>query len=259
MRVISPARRDRKPDIHDPPRDDRFDADDTLWHNEDHFHEVEHEFADAMTPWVDRDSAMAMLCETERRNLKIFGYGVKGFTISMIETALELSAGAVPAPVLQTLIEHGKALHTRPPRLLPDVEAVLDALSVEHDLLLVTKGDLHHQQGKVGESGLADHFTHVEIVAEKDPATYRRVLARHRIEPGEFVMVGNSLRSDVLPVLEIGGIGVHIPTPSPGCTSGPRSPTPCARRAASTNSRPSPTCRASSLRPDGAHAGSVGR
>jgi putative hydrolase of the HAD superfamily len=188
-----------------------FDADDTLWHNEDHFHEVEQEFADAMTPWAERSSALELLGETERRNLKIFGYGVKGFTISMIEAAVELSSGAVPAPVLQTLIEHGKALHTRPPRLLDDVEAVLDTLSAEHELLLVTKGDLHHQQGKVGESGLADRFRHVEVVAEKDPATYLRVLGRQGIAPEEFVMVGNSLRSDVLPVLEIGGVGVHIP------------------------------------------------
>jgi putative hydrolase of the HAD superfamily len=188
-----------------------FDADDTLWHNEDHFHDVEQEFAQAMTPWVSSEAALAMLTETERRNLKIFGYGVKGFTISMIETALELSGGEVPAGVLQELIEHGKALHTRPPRLLPDVEDVLDALSGRHHLLLVTKGDLHHQQGKVGESGLAVHFTHVAIVAEKDAPTYRRVLDREGVAPERFVMVGNSLRSDVLPVLEIGGTGVHIP------------------------------------------------
>jgi putative hydrolase of the HAD superfamily len=188
-----------------------FDADDTLWHNEDHFHAVEQEFAAAMSPWASLDDALTRLTETERRNLKIFGYGVKGFTISMIETALELSAGSVRSTVLQTLIDHGKDLHTRSPRLLPEVDDVLDALHGNYRMILITKGDLHHQEGKVGESGLASFFDHVQVVAEKDPRTYRRVLAAAGVAPEEFVMVGNSLRSDILPIVEIGGIGAHIP------------------------------------------------
>jgi putative hydrolase of the HAD superfamily len=188
-----------------------FDADDTLWHNEDHFHAVEQEFASAMAPWTSSSEALTRLAETERRNLKIFGYGVKGFTISMIETALELSSGSIRSTVLQNLIEHGKDLHTRAPRLLPDVDAVLEALHGRYRLILITKGDLHHQEGKVGESGLADFFDHVSVVAEKDPRTYRRVLASAGVAANNFVMIGNSLKSDILPVVEIGGTGAHIP------------------------------------------------
>ena len=191
-----------------------LDADDTLWHNEDHFHQVEHEFAELIARHTDDlgpTEALAALAVTERANVTIYGYGVKSFTISMIETAIALTGGAIPSNELRALINHGKDMLRRPTELLPHVPGIVEQLASRYRLVLITKGDPLHQNAKVAGSGLAHHFEHIEVVDEKDPATYQRVVARHGIDPEGFVMVGNSLKSDVLPVLEIGGIGVHIP------------------------------------------------
>ncbi len=190
-----------------------FDGDDTLWHSETEFAVTQAMFCDLLAPFVP-DPAInleARLVATEGANLQVFGYGVKGFTLSMIETALDVSEGRVPASVIRTLLDRGKAMLSHPVELLDGVEEVVDTLKARYRLVLVTKGDLMHQESKIAGSGLAERFDHVEIVAEKNESTYARILARHGLDPGAFVMVGNSVRSDVLPVLAIGGRAVHIP------------------------------------------------
>jgi putative hydrolase of the HAD superfamily len=189
-----------------------LDGDDTLWHSESHFAVTTTRLVDLLGPWVpDTDVAEEHLLRVERRNLGLLGYGVKAFTLSMIETAIEISDGQVPATSIRTIIDWGKELLDHPVELIEDVAETIDDLAGRYELVLVTKGDLFHQESKVARSGLAEAFTAVEIVSEKDPGTYGRILDRHRITPGEFVMVGNSLRSDVVPVLELGARAVHVP------------------------------------------------
>ena len=188
-----------------------FDADDTLWHNERYFQVAQQRFHDLLAEFAEPHTTEEVLLQAERRNLTLFGYGVKGFVLSMIETAIELSDGAIPASQLQLIIEQGKELLAHPVELLPYVPEVIGELASTHRLVLITKGDLFHQETKIATSGLADLFWQIEVVNEKDPATYSRILGRHSIEPSSFVMVGNSLRSDILPVLDIGGRGVHVP------------------------------------------------
>ena len=188
-----------------------LDADDTLWHSENHFAVTEERFRALLQPWLPADAVGERLLSRERANLELFGYGAKGFTLSMIETALEISEGQIAASAIQELIGWGKELLSHPVELLDQVEETVKLLSGSYRLALITKGDLFHQESKVAESGLADYFDRVEILTEKSPASYRRVLGRLDVEPSSFVMVGNSLRSDVLPVVEIGGLAVHIP------------------------------------------------
>ena len=187
-----------------------FDADDTLWHNEDEFQEAHRAFEALLAPWADAATVDQTLYATEMRNLGRYGYGVKSFMLSMLETAVEVSGARADASVMASIMALGHELLDRPAEVLDDVVEVLDAL--DHlDLAVITKGDLHHQLAKVAGSGLADRFSWVEVVAEKDPATYAAVLARHDVAAHDFVMVGNSLSSDVLPVLELGGRAVHVP------------------------------------------------
>jgi putative hydrolase of the HAD superfamily len=188
-----------------------LDGDDTLWHSETYFAVTEERFRSLLDPWLPAEVVAERLLERERANLGIFGYGVKGFILSMIETAIEASEGRIPAGSIQRIIEWGKEMHDHPVELLDGVVETLDDLTGRYALLLITKGDLFHQETKVAASGLGEHFTGIEILSEKDPASYRRALARYRVDPSEFVMVGNSVRSDVLPVLEIGARAVHIP------------------------------------------------
>jgi putative hydrolase of the HAD superfamily len=160
------------------------------------------------------DDFQQRLLATERRNLKLFGYGVKGFTLSMIETVIEVTDGRIPTSEIQRLIQLGKDMLEAPVELLPGAAEAVGRLAASPlRLLLVTKGDLLDQEARVARSGLADLFDAVEIVSEKDPRTYRRVLARHHVEPREFLMVGNSVRSDVLPVLAMGGAAALVPYP----------------------------------------------
>lgn len=189
-----------------------LDGDDTLWHSESHFAVTTGRLAELLEPWVPHtEAAEAHLLEVERRNLGLLGYGVKAFTLSMIETAIEVSAGEVPAPAIQEILDWGKELLDHPVELLDGVADAVDDLATRYQLVLVTKGDLFHQESKLARSGIAETFSAVEIVSEKDPATYRRILARQAVAPEEFVMVGNSVRSDVLPVLELGARAVHVP------------------------------------------------
>ena len=187
-----------------------FDADDTLWHNEDLFEAVHRQYEELLSPWADAVTVDDRLHEVQMANLPRFGYGVKSFTLSMIEAAVRISDGEVDGGRITAIIGYGNRLLDRPVELIDGVEEVLDAL-VHHRLMVITKGDVHDQLAKVAASGLAERFWRVEVVADKDAAVYGELLARHEIDPARFVMVGNSLRSDVLPVLELGGTAVHVP------------------------------------------------
>jgi len=190
-----------------------LDADDTLWHSEDGFNRVERRFAellDAYTP--EGVDPYSHLTTVERRNMTLYGYGAKAFTLSMIEAAIELSDGAVSTTTLQALIEEGRALLRRPVELLDGVHQTLTDLRASgYRLVVITKGDLLHQHQKVAASGLADFLDAVEVVNEKDQSTYAEVIKRNGIHPDGFAMVGNSVKSDVLPVLGIGARAAHVP------------------------------------------------
>ena len=188
-----------------------FDGDDTLWHNESLFSMTQERFRALLSDAADPVDLDRRLLEAERANLRVYGYGIKGFVLSMIETAIAVTDGRIPARDLQSLIDFGKAMLEHPVERLPGIAETVEALSGRYRLILITKGDLFDQESKIARSGLAGHFAAVEIVSEKAPATYRRVLDRHGIDPQRFVMVGNSVRSDILPVLSIGGHAVHIP------------------------------------------------
>jgi putative hydrolase of the HAD superfamily len=199
-----------------PPRFDvvGFDADDTLWHSEDSFHAVEARFVELLEPYVDTGiDVAAALRATERAHIPIAGYGVKAFTLSMVQAAVTMSDGRVPAVVVGEIVEAGLDMLIEPVRLLPDVPEVLADVGRDHRLALITKGDLVHQTRKITTSGLAHHFELVEVVLEKDADTYARIIARLEVEPQRFCMVGNSVRSDILPVLALGGHAVHVPYP----------------------------------------------
>lgn len=189
-----------------------FDADDTLWRSEDSFHAAELRFCELLAPHTAAGVDIAeALRATERSNLSTTGYGVKAFALSMVEAAVTLTEGTVPASVIGELIEISHRMLTEPVQLLAHVPEVLEQLRGHRRLVLITKGDLVHQTRKITTSGLEHHFEHVEVVLEKDPATYLRIIRELDIAPGQFCMVGNSVRSDVLPVLGIGGHAVHIP------------------------------------------------
>jgi putative hydrolase of the HAD superfamily len=190
-----------------------FDGDDTLWHSEQLFVDTQTAFRELLAPHVDLDDDELdeRLLEVEQRNLPTFGYGVKAFTLSLLETAIEVTKGEIPSRDLQSVLDLGKVLLDHPVQLLDGVVEAVDALTDRYRAMVVTKGDLLHQEMKVARSGLAELFWQVEIVSEKDESTYQRVLDRWSIDPSSFVMVGNSVRSDILPVLAIGGRAVHIP------------------------------------------------
>jgi putative hydrolase of the HAD superfamily len=191
-----------------------FDADDTLWHSEDSFHAVESRFVELVEPFAPTGVDVgAALRATERAQLHIAGYGVKAFTLSMVQAAITVSDGRVPARVIGELVDMGMDMLVETVRLLPGVPEVLADVGRDHRLVLITKGDLVHQMRKVTTSGLDHHFEHVQIVLEKDADTYVRILRDVEVEPARFCMVGNSVRSDILPVLSIGAHAVHIPYP----------------------------------------------
>jgi putative hydrolase of the HAD superfamily len=191
-----------------------FDADDTLWHSEDSFHAGEQKVVDLVSPYVaDGVDVKAALTAVERKNLASFGYGVKAFGLSAVEAAVTVSEGRVPGAVIGQIVEMIRAQLTEPVRLLPHVPQVLAAVGRHYRMVLITKGDLIHQTFKVETSGLAHHFEHVEILLEKDPAAYQRVFADLSVRPERFCMIGNSVRSDILPVMALGATGVHVPYP----------------------------------------------
>jgi putative hydrolase of the HAD superfamily len=192
-----------------------FDADDTLWHSEGYYQAAHAEFERILSRYLDlADAALHQrLLDTERRNIALFGYGAKGMTLSMIETAISMTQARIDSADIGKLVELGKGVLAHPVELLPDVRAAVESVAVSHRIVLITKGDLFHQEAKIAASGLAHLFTRIEIVSDKTPAAYARVIAECGETPERFAMIGNSLRSDIEPVLTLGGWGVHLPYP----------------------------------------------
>lgn len=188
-----------------------FDADDTLWHNEQYFKLTEQRFRELLQGHAEPEDLAQRLLDAERRNLKLYGYGVKGFTLSMIETALEITGGKVPTETISDILHAGRDLLAQPIEVFEGAGDVLEALRPAHQLVLITKGDLFDQERKLAQSGLAELFTTIEIVSEKTKSTYERIFADHNTPYDHAMMVGNSLRSDVIPALQAGSWGVHVP------------------------------------------------
>jgi putative hydrolase of the HAD superfamily len=188
-----------------------FDADDTLWHNESLFTVTQAKFKRLLAAYHGDEWIEAKLNETERRNIEHFGYGVKGFTLSMIETAIELTEGRVTGAEIQEIIGYARAMLRAPVELLDGVAQTVSRLAGEYQLMLITKGDLFDQESKIARSGLGDYFSHVEIVSEKNASVYRAIIAKYRLDPRRFLMVGNSIKSDILPVIEAGARAVYVP------------------------------------------------
>lgn len=191
-----------------------FDADDTLWHNEIYFRRVEEAFFELMKPFSPIEDTQSILLETEIENLTIYGYGVKGFMLSMIETARKISGEELPLSILYKIMEMGREQIQEPVLLMEGVKEVLHHLSQKYLLVVITKGDLLDQERKLEKSGLMTFFHHIEIVSEKHVENYQKVLKHLDVSPDEFVMIGNSLKSDILPVLELGAYALHIPYPT---------------------------------------------
>ena len=188
-----------------------FDADDTLWQNEQFFRMTERQFAELLADFAEADHLSERLLQAERRNLGHYGFGIKGFTLSMIETAIEVTDGKVPSRVIADILDAGREMLRHPVETLPHARETLTALAGSHRLVLITKGDLFDQERKVAASGLGDLLDAVEIVSDKKAGTYRTLFARHGDGPEHAMMVGNSLKSDVIPAIEAGGWGVHVP------------------------------------------------
>ena len=188
-----------------------LDADDTLWSHESFFQDAARRYRDLLKPFADLDRIATRLSEAEDRNLHIYGYGVKGFTLSMMETALEIAGEALPGRIVKEVLDIGRDLMRHPIAPLPGVPETLPLLAARGRLVLVTKGDLFHQESKLAASGLGEHFSGVEIVSEKTAGTYARIFARYGAASAHAAMAGNSLRSDVWPALEAGAFAVHIP------------------------------------------------
>lgn len=188
-----------------------FDADDTLWRSEDYYRQAQADFERILADYIDLPTLGAELHAVEGRNLTLFGYGAKGMTLSMLETAIQVTDARISANDLQRIVELGKTILQHPVELLPDVRDAVLAIAAEHPVVLITKGDLFHQEAKLQQSGLRSLFPRIEIVSEKNAATYARVLEECGADPTRFLMIGNSLRSDALPVLELGGWAIHTP------------------------------------------------
>jgi len=188
-----------------------FDADDTLFINEPYFQETEHKFCELMSPYLSQHSLSQELYKTEIDNLDLYGYGIKGYILSMLEAAMKISNNTLPIETISKIIDLGKELLQKPIELLDGVEETLNALHGKYKLIVATKGDLKDQQRKLHDSGLGPYFHHIEVMADKKELNYQKLLTRLEIKPEEFFMIGNSLKSDILPVLGIGGYAVHIP------------------------------------------------
>lgn len=188
-----------------------FDADDTLWQNEQFFRLTQERFAALLKDHAEPDHIGQRLLEAERRNLRHYGYGIKGFTLSMIETALEVTDGGAPTSVVRQILDYGREMLAHPVETLPHAHETLEKLAGDYRVLLITKGDLFDQERKLAQSGLGELFDAVEIVSEKNAATYERIFGRHGEGAAKSMMVGNSLRSDVIPAIEVGSWGVYVP------------------------------------------------
>ncbi|AEF54777.1 HAD family hydrolase [Marinomonas posidonica] len=188
-----------------------FDADDTLWRNEEIFMNAQDEFIRLLSPYHSETYIRDHLGEVQIRNLEHFGYGIKGFTLSMIETAIELTEGRILGSEVHQIIDLAKCMVAMPVEILPNIEVVLKTLQSECQLMVITKGDLLDQESKFARSGIVDYFDVIEVVSEKTPATYEQILNKHHIRTEDFLMIGNSLKSDILPVLDLGAKAIHIP------------------------------------------------
>ncbi len=188
-----------------------FDADDTLWVNEPIFTNTRLRFEELLANYISQESLENELYNVERRNLSLFGYGIKGFMLSMIETAIELTDGKVSGAHLQQVIDMGKEMLAHPVHLLPGVEETVLQLKEDYNVVMITKGDLFDQENKIARSGIAQHFGWIEIVSEKDEASYQEVFHKYQVDADSFLMVGNSLKSDILPICNLGARAIHIP------------------------------------------------
>ena len=191
-----------------------FDADDTLWHNERFFRMTQDRFADLLRDYCEADHLMERLLEAEKRNISHYGFGIKGFVLSMIETALDVTGDRVPGPVIRALVDAGQEMLQHPIELLPHAQEAVEAIADTHRVLLITKGDLLDQERKLAQSGLGELFDGVEVVSEKTPEVYHDIFARHGDGAKHAMMVGNSMRSDVGPALEAGWRAIHVPPPT---------------------------------------------
>ncbi len=188
-----------------------FDADDTLWHNEDLFEDIQNRLSELLCKYRDRHNLDEELVKNEARNLDLFGYGIKSFTLSMIETAIEMTDQKISAKDISQILNWGKEMLAHPVQLIDGVRETILELSRKHTLGLITKGELFLQETRIARSGLADYFTFIKILSNKRPEDYQKVLEEESIDPQNFIMVGNSLYSDILPVVELGATAVHIP------------------------------------------------
>ncbi|ROU04836.1 HAD family hydrolase [Lysobacter enzymogenes] len=190
-----------------------FDADDTLWRSQDYFDQAQLDFERIVGQYVDLGDARLheRLYEIEKNNISVFGYGVKGMTLSMIEAAVAITGQRIAAADLHRIVELGKDLLRHPVEMLPGIPEAVAAIAADFEIVLITKGDLFHQEAKVKQCGLADLFRRIEIVSEKDAGTYARLLREFGLPAAQFAMIGNSLRSDIAPVLDLGGWGIHMP------------------------------------------------
>ena len=188
-----------------------FDADDTLWINEPYFQQTEKRFCQLLEDYLPQHTTIRELLQTEIRNLPLYGYGIKGFMLSMIETALAVSQKTIRVEVIEEIIRCGKDLLVRPIELLEGVQGVLDQLKHQYRLVVATKGDLLDQERKLKNSGIEHYFHHIEIMSDKKEQDYLKLIKHLDIQPREFLMIGNSLKSDILPVLNIGGYACHVP------------------------------------------------
>ncbi len=188
-----------------------FDADDTLWHNERLYVDAQNRFAQLLSQYHKPEWVGERLYQTEVRNLQHFGYGIKAFALSMIETAVELTEGRILGRDIQVLVDIAREMLSAEVQLLDHVKETIPQLAADHRLMVITKGDLFDQETKIAHSGLSQYFQHIEVVSHKTPASYTQVFKRYSIPPEKILMVGNSLRSDILPILELGGRAVYIP------------------------------------------------
>jgi putative hydrolase of the HAD superfamily len=188
-----------------------FDADDTLWINEPLYQETEKQFCKILSPYLTEEETTKELFRTEMQNLEMYGYGAKGFLLSMIETALRVSEKKITSGEISLILELGKNLLNEPIILLDNVELVLQKLKPKYKLILATKGDLLDQERKLRKSGLTDYFHHIEIMSDKHENNYRKLIRSLDIKPEEFVMIGNSVKSDILPVINVGAKAIHVP------------------------------------------------
>ena len=193
------------------PKTIAFDADDTLWHNEPYFDEAQERFCELFSGFASKQELLTLILNHQVKNLPLYGFGIKAFTLSMIESALDLTNHQLNGQVVDKIIQIGKDLLQKPVELLPNVEHVLQQLKGKYKLVVATKGDLKDQHRKLHDSGIGHYFHHIEVMSDKKELDYQKMLGRLDCLPEDFIMIGNSLKSDVLPVLNIGGTGIHIP------------------------------------------------